>query len=92
VFAVDVPNAFTPNGDGSNDRFSFTSSGDVGEVLRFQVFNRWGQVVYDNESAEGWDGQKDGSPQPSDVYAYIIVIRALDGEEVTFQGDVTLIR
>ena len=92
VIAVDVPNAFTPNGDGDNDFFNFTSAGEVGEVLRFQVFNRWGQLVYDNDSAGGWDGRKDGNPQPSDVYAYIIIIRALDGEEIAFRGDVTLIR
>jgi len=88
-----VPNAFSPNGDGSNDRFRLLSSGAFDRITRFQVFNRWGQLVYDNENGpDGWDGTYNGNPQPSDVYAYIITVRTLGGNELTFQGEVTLIR
>lgn len=88
-----VPNAFTPNGDGRNDRFRLLSNGAYEEIVRFQVFNRWGQLVYDNENGpEGWDGTLNGEPQPSDVYTYIIVVRTLGGNEVTLQGEVTLLR
>ncbi len=88
-----IPNAFTPNGDGVNEFFNIVQEGMVDEIVRFQVFNRWGEVVYDNENpGMGWDGTFNGDPQPSDVYAYIITVRFLDGEEQTEQGDVTLLR
>ncbi len=88
-----VPNAFTPNGDGRNDRFRLLSNGAYDEIVRFQVFNRWGQIVYDNENGpDGWDGTNNGEPQPSDVYTYIIVVRTLGGNEITLQGEVTLLR
>ena len=87
-----IPNAFSPNNDNSNDRFRVLISGDI-EIVEFKVFNRWGQLVYDNENGlEGWDGTFNGNPQPSDVYAYLIVLRFPDGQEVVEKGDVTLIR
>lgn len=87
-----IPNAFSPNNDNSNDRFRVLISGDI-EIVEFKVFNRWGQLVYDNENGpDGWDGTFNGNPQPSDVYAYLIVLRFPDGQEVVEKGDVTLIR
>lgn len=88
-----VPNAFTPNGDGANDRFRLLFTGGIDQITVFQVFNRWGKMVYNNENGvEGWDGTLNGDPQPSDVYAYIIEVRTLGGNIRTFQGEVTLIR
>ncbi|HQU60982.1 MAG TPA: gliding motility-associated C-terminal domain-containing protein, partial [Saprospiraceae bacterium] len=60
----------------------------------FRVYNRWGQLVYDNETPDtGWDGTFDGKPQPSDVYFYIIGYRLLNGfEPKPLKGDVTLLR
>ena len=60
-----MPNAFTPDGDGVNDFFDvlFTAEGtdmvvERGqvEVTRFQIFNRWGNRVYSNDTPnQGWD-------------------------------------
>ncbi|MCB0567908.1 MAG: gliding motility-associated C-terminal domain-containing protein [Phaeodactylibacter sp.] len=90
-----VPNTFTPNGDGINDYFNLLASEGVPRVLTFQVFNRWGQMVYDNENPEkGWDGGFNGEPQVADTYFYRIQVqRQIGPEEVlSFQGDVVLLR
>lgn len=74
VRGIFVPNAFTPNGDGKNDRWEIpyidpSFEGDV------QVFNRWGQKVYRaNSSPVSWDGNLNGEPQPAGVYSYVIFI------------------
>lgn len=89
---VEIPNAFTPNGDGMNDRFNYFSSGNL-DLVSFEVFNRWGQKVYNNETPDsGWDGNFNGKPAVSDVYIYIIVLRRLDGSDLVKKGEVTLIR
>lgn len=85
---VTVPNAFTPNGDGVNDIFI-----PVGEAFidRIQVFNRWGELVYDGQT--GWDGTLGGVPQPMGTYAYLITVRQpLSDKVFLFKGNVTLIR
>lgn len=91
-----VPNAFTPNNDGDNDFFNVVTTGTAPEefVTEFKVYNRWGQLVYDNETpSTGWDGRHNGTPAPSDVYVYYIVAKIGDtGDEKVEKGDVTLIR
>lgn len=93
---VDAPNAFTPNGDDDNETFNIVFQGraDAITITDFRVYNRWGQLVYDNETPDtGWDGSFDGKPQPSDVYFYIIGYRLLNGfEPEPLKGDVTLLR
>lgn len=99
-----TPNAFTPDGDGLNDYFNITYIGQqlgqgLGpiEVIKFSVWNRWGNVVYNNETPDvGWDGNYEGSPAPSDVYIYSIQVKLPNGEIRTIKSedgsDVTLIR
>ncbi|MBK7408401.1 MAG: choice-of-anchor L domain-containing protein [Saprospirales bacterium] len=90
--SFELPNAFTPDNDGSNDRFRLLKNEAV-EILEFKVFNRWGQLVYNNENGDaGWDGTQNGKPAPSDAYAYLILIKMGDGQEVLLKGDVTLLR
>lgn len=86
-----IPNAFTPNGDGTNDFFNVVSRGRI-EIKEFRVYNRWGRIVYNNENpAQGWNGKHNGNDAPSDVYAYVIVV-VINGMEEIRKGDVTLIR
>ncbi len=95
VLMWDVPNAFTPDADGTNDFFNVILSGDIVdmEVREFKIFNRWGAEVYNNDTPDtGWDGTHRGKPSPSDVYIYRIVFERFTGEVVTETGDVTLIR
>lgn len=98
---LDVPNLFTPNGDGANDYFNYVEILDymkgtaVEEVVAFRVYDRWGNLVYDNETPNtGWDGWRDGSPAPAEVYGYFIQVRIKEQRDPLppFKGDVTLIR
>ncbi len=88
----DIPNAFTPNNDDVSDFFNVVYSGSF-EIIEFKVFDRWGEIVYNNETPDdGWDGKKDDKLMPSDVYLYVITLRRPSGEEITEKGDLTLIR
>jgi gliding motility-associated-like protein len=89
--AVDVPNAFTPlSSDGNNivyvRGFGITK-------MRFIIWNRWGQKVFESSSKQkGWDGKYNGAIQPMDVYAYTLDVEFFDGKKLTKTGDITLIR
>ncbi len=89
-----IPNAFTPDGDRINDHFNILLNNPQNLIQEFKIYNRWGQLVYDNDDPiNGWNGQlrNRGSQQPPDAYVY--TIQYLLGESVkTISGDVTLIR
>lgn len=88
---INVPTAFTPNGDGIHDFFRPVSK-DI-ELQTFQVFNRWGEMVYDDISDTGWDGSYNGEIQGLGVYVYFIQYRFIAGDKIEqLQGSVTLIR
>lgn len=89
-----IPNVFTPDGDGLNDKFEVIFNGDNIKVIEFKVFNRWGQKVHDGSGLvdHGWDGNIDGEPAPAEVYAYLLVLEFPDGEIISESKDVTLIR
>lgn len=87
----EIPNAFTPNGDMINDTFKVLIFGNI-QLREFKVFNRWGQVVFEGTSENGWDGKHSGKAAPADVYAYQAVLELLDGSMKTVRGEVTLLR
>lgn len=84
---VFVPNAFSPDNDGNNDRFSIFGSSKVKKINRLKIFNRWGELLFDkgpispSDPSGGWDGKHDGIIQPIGVYIYMA--------EVQFEGEVT---
>jgi gliding motility-associated-like protein len=92
-----VPNTFTPNGDGNNDRFYPQGKG-VSTIQRFRIYNRWGQLVYDvqniqtNQELQGWDGTYKNEALKPDVYVYIIDATCYSGAPMQIKGDVSLIR
>ncbi|MBS1575174.1 MAG: PKD domain-containing protein, partial [Bacteroidetes bacterium] len=91
-----IPNTFSPNKDGSNDKFYPRGKGiDRVQVLR--IFNRWGELVFEkanfpvNDAGYGWDGTYRGKdPQPG-VYVYQVEIYCTNGELIKFAGNVALI-
>jgi len=88
---LDVPNAFSPNGDGKNDQVRVRGFG-IGKMM-FRIYNRWGQVVFEStDPNQGWDGRFKGTMQPVDVYAYTLDVQFTDGTKKTKQGDITLLR
>jgi gliding motility-associated-like protein len=89
---VFVPTAFTPNGDGRNDRIRPIAVG-IKKIEYFSVFNRWGQLVFHTTvNGEGWDGRIKGKEQGTAVFVWIV--KAVDylGNEFFAKGTVTLIR
>lgn len=88
---VQLPNAFTPNGDGKNDYF-----GPVGKVpseFELQIFNRYGEIVFRSNSIDTrWDGRCRGTIQPNNVFVYTVKYRNRDNQTVHRKGTITLIR
>jgi gliding motility-associated-like protein len=77
--SFEVPNAFTPNGDGRNDCFGVKTWGGV-ELEEFSVFNRWGQRVFSSTKTNPcWDGRFNGELQPSGAYVYVIKAKTYCG-------------
>jgi hypothetical protein len=94
-----VPDAFTPNGDGVNDRMYPVLDPTAGtEVLEFKIFNRWGEMVYSNPTQPGWDGNFMGQPQQIGTFIYTAKVRHADQAqqgtviETMVQGTFSLIR
>jgi gliding motility-associated-like protein len=90
---VDVPTAFTPNGDGTND-FIFPDGWGIKKVNYFRVFNRWGQLLFEtNQIKAGWDGTYNGVPQNMETYIYQVSVDTyVDKEALLKTGTFKLIR
>lgn len=95
---VYVPNTFTPNGDGLNDVFKVRSNSSA-KLNYFRVFDRWGHMVFEvqnaapNDDKYGWNGNdREGKKLNPAVYVYTFEIECLNGNIVTGQGNVTLVR
>lgn len=86
-----VPNAFTPNGDGKNERFKVL--GRAIKDIQLQIFNRWGEKVFESyDKKEGWDGTYKGKKMPAGVYTYIVKVQFYDRGSIMQKGSVTLLR
>ncbi len=90
---AEVPNVFTPNGDGVNDVFSIVSL-HFEQVDRMRIWDRWGRMIY--EGQDPWDGTYKGKPVMSDMYIYQIIVgcpaTVENAEDNVIEGDVTLLR
>ena len=85
----EVPNAFSPNGDGINDVWKIKYLEDYPGAT-IQVFNRFGQVVFFEVGyVKAWDGTYQGKPLPIGTYYYII--NPKNGRQ-TISGAVTIIK
>ena len=88
-----IPNAFTPDNDGTND--IFTAVGEAIDEFSMVIFNRWGEQIYETSSLEkGWDGSaKNGSEISMEgVYVYKIRIKDWQGVNHKFVGHVSLLK
>jgi gliding motility-associated-like protein len=64
---IAIPDAFTPNGDGSNDLF-FIPTTDSTVVSSIKIYDRWGMLLFDDTADHGWDGTYRGAAQPIGTY------------------------
>ena len=87
-----LPTAFTPNDDGLNDRFGISNPFSTGEILAFEIYDRWGNIVFSTTNVlEKWDGSHRGAPVNSGVFLYKLQFRC-DNNEGMLSGSVTVIR
>ncbi len=95
---VFVPNAFYPEKEGPNNSLTVFGGHDVLEINKFQVFDRWGDLVHEaldfqpNDMTKGWNGIAQGKKAGAGVYVYWLEVLFADGSVAVFKGDVTLIR
>ena len=93
---LEMPNAFSPNGDGINDYFQAkTNSKSIVEFHAY-IFNRHGQKLYDwtdwQDEKSGWDGTHNGHPVKDGVYFVYVKALGADGTEYNIRRDVNLLR
>lgn len=91
-YSFEIPNAFSPNGDGLNDFFQIKHLEKL-DAFRLQIFNRWGTLIYEQKGlSDFWDGTYNGSPVPVATYYYVFEYE-LNGEKQKPKKDfISLIR
>lgn len=94
-----VPNAFSPNFDGTNDYFSlYAFEQTVRNIKSMRVFNRWGALIFEaqnilaNEELTGWDGRLKGELVQNGVYTYLFELELIDGRTILRSGTITVLR
>ncbi len=89
-----VPNAFSPNGDGQNDRlFIHVSHPACIAELNLKIYDRWGELVFETTTVSlGWDGTYRGQYLNSGVFAYYLNVTLADGQTLFKKGNITLVR
>jgi gliding motility-associated-like protein len=91
---LQIPNAFSANGDGINDYFLIKDSKGIVQDFELQIFNRWGQkTFYSQDKTQKWDGFFKGVLQPSSVFDYHLSVGCIEDKGAFFiKGNITLIR
>ncbi len=99
---IEVPNAFSPNDDGLNDKFYAYNTAGAGfskyviKDIDFKIYNRWGELIFEtNDINVGWDGthQKNGQKMEVGVYAWVVTVNTFDGKVIgPLYGNVSLLR
>lgn len=98
-YEIFIPTSFSPNNDGVNETFQVYPTQNIRKVLRFNIFDRWGNVMHsadnfmqDEASKNSWDGTFKGKALMPNVFAYFVEFETLEGEIILQKGDVTLLR
>ena len=94
-----IPNIFSPNGDGINDRFSFISD-HIQEIDLFEIFDRWGNKVFvadvfnrdTGQELPFWDGTMNGQKCQQDTYVWQARFRMENGDVYLEYGSINLVR
>jgi len=98
AFQVFVPTAFSPNGDGINDRLFVFGGEEVEAIVLFRVFDRWGNLLYErhnfspNDESIGWDGTFNGEMLGSGVFVWSAEVNYKSGKKTRLSGEVSLMR
>jgi gliding motility-associated-like protein len=93
-----VPNAFSPNDDGINDRLAILSGPEVQQILSFRIADRWGSIVFEQKNTQtndpdfGWDGRIKGKEASQGVYVYVAELELIDGTSIVVSGETVLVK
>jgi gliding motility-associated-like protein len=91
AYAIFIPSAFSPNGDGHNETLFVRGAGI--KNMTFMVFDRFGEKVFESSSVDdGWDGTFRGKPMNSGIFVYVVTVEFYDGTSQVLKGDVSLVR
>ena len=88
-YNVYFPTAFSPNGDGVNDRYEVAGNDELLEVIEVAIYDRWGSLI---SSGKDWDGTDRGREAATGVYVYRVRLLMDDGAEREFAGSLMLMR
>jgi gliding motility-associated-like protein len=90
-YALYIPDAFSPNGDGINDVFQAKGAGI--RSLQLQVFDRWGELMFTSSDAQqGWDGLFRGQKCTPDTYVWRIIVSGNNNRQLEYTGKVYLLK
>jgi len=90
---LDMPNAFSPNGDGINDIYKAKDGWQSIVEFKATIFNRWGQKLFEwTDPNDGWDGTFNGKDVKQGVYFCLVKAKGADGREFHIRKDVNLLR
>jgi len=93
VFIFEVPNAFTPNGDGLNDELKVISNAGIRALNSFKIFSRSGNLVFESRDLSvGWDGRFKGNMLPSDIYYWTAVYVDVKNQTNSKSGTALLLK
>jgi len=87
---IEIPNVFTPNGDGNNDTWTPTNTINYKD-LTINIFDRYGRKVATLREGQGWDGKYNSLELPSGDYWYVLKLRNVQDDR-EFVGHFTLMR
>lgn len=96
---VFVPNVFSPNGDGKNEKFQIVTGSGVSRINYFKIFDRWGNLMYNEfnltpspSGVGNWDGTHHGLKLNPGVFVYSIEVDFIDGRRINYRGSITLLK
>ena len=98
---LEMPNAFSPNGDGKNDIYGAKGVCDPNSTAHYKsivefhayIFNRWGQKLFEwTDVSKGWDGTYKGNPVKDGIYYVLVKAKGAEGREYNIKKDVNLLR
>lgn len=90
---LEMPNAFSPNGDGINDIYMAKSNHQSIIDFHAYIFNRWGQKLYEWTDIDGgWDGTYNGKQVADGVYFVLVKAKGADGRTYSIKRDVNILR
>lgn len=93
-----IPNVIAPESNLENDRFTLYTESGVDEILLLQIFDRWGDLVFENKNFApnnaqlGWDGRFREKAVNPGVFTYLFKLKFVDGMQNSVTGTVTIVR